>query len=64
MPQEIKVTITPTGETTVEAIGFRGKACQDATKALEQALGAVKSVRRKPEFHASAAAAGQQHTGH
>jgi hypothetical protein len=35
----IEITVSPTGETTVQTKGFTGSACQDASKFIEQALG-------------------------
>ncbi len=53
--RSIKVTIDPMGNPTVEAVGFNGVGCTDATKAIEQALsggdGGVSRVL-KSEFHA------------
>jgi hypothetical protein len=34
----IKISISPIGKPTVEAVGFNGVGCQDATKAIETAL--------------------------
>lgn len=53
MDRKIKVTIDPMGNPTVEAIGFNGVGCTDATKAIEQALSGTGSNTRvlKPEFH-------------
>lgn len=46
----INVDISPEGEVTIDAVGFTGRACEDATRALEQALGVQTSPRRmKPE---------------
>lgn len=47
MSKTIKVTIDPVGNSTVEAIGFMGQGCADATKGIEQALagGAGKVTR-------------------
>ncbi len=38
MPQII-IDIKPDGQTTVDAQGFNGSQCKDATKAIEKALG-------------------------
>lgn len=53
--QKIKVTISPLGLPTVEAVGFNGVGCEDATKALEQALASGGGMERvfKPEWSAS-----------
>jgi hypothetical protein len=34
----------------VEAKGFNGVGCTDATKVFEQALGSVEDRKKKPEF--------------
>jgi hypothetical protein len=46
----IEVIITPTGETVIQPRGFSGPACQQATQALEQALGVV--AQRQPTAEA------------
>ena len=46
----ITISISPTGEVTVKAQGYRGSTCEDATKALEAALGVTKSQKRTPEY--------------
>lgn len=47
----IQVDVKPDGEVVVDAIGFKGKACE-ITKVIEQALGKTKSKVRKPEWQA------------
>lgn len=47
----IEITFRPDGSTKVEGIGFKGKSCEQATKAFEEALGRSKSKRRKPEYN-------------
>lgn len=39
MSKVIQVIVSPTGETKVETSGFTGSSCQEASRALEQALG-------------------------
>lgn len=41
-----------TGETKVEADGFKGRGCQEATKFIETALGTAKNRTKKPVFYA------------
>jgi hypothetical protein len=50
----IEITIDESGKTTVEAQGFTGSSCTDATKAIEQALGAVSHDTKKPEYYQAA----------
>lgn len=40
MSKIIQVVVNNKGETKIETTGFSGSSCQDATRALEQALGA------------------------
>jgi hypothetical protein len=47
----IKVTIDQLGGATVEAIGYNGVGCVEATKKIEAALGSEPAVRiEKPEI--------------
>ncbi len=39
------------GEAKVEAKGFRGTSCQDATKFLRNALGEVSDFQKKSEWY-------------
>jgi hypothetical protein len=53
--KQIKIKIDPVGRSTVDAVGFMGGSCKDATKNILAALGAgdpakVK-VEDKPEIH-------------
>ena len=50
MSRKILVRITPAGVITVEADGFRGKGCEAATKAIEEALGKPGTRTRKAEY--------------
>jgi Protein of unknown function (DUF2997) len=46
----IEILIAPTGQLTVNAAGFQGADCEQATAFLEQALGQLQHRQRKPEF--------------
>ena len=48
---EIKVTIALDGTIKVATKGFVGAACQDATKVIEKALGAVALEKFTEEFY-------------
>ncbi len=51
--RKIKIIISPLGEATVDAIGFAGQGCKEATKVLEDALAAgteEMEVFHKPEW--------------
>lgn len=64
MSHKIQVRITPSGDITVEAHGFRGKGCEAATKAIEDALGKAGTRTRKPDYwRQSNAAKNQQRLG-
>lgn len=54
MKRTLEILISPTGEIQIDAIGFKGPDCEQATRFLEEALGAVQVRQRKPEY--------QQHT--
>lgn len=49
--KKLIVTAKPTGQTTIEAEGFHGQGCTQASAFLEQALGTVQSRTEKPEMH-------------
>ncbi len=49
MPHVI-IDISPDGETTIEARGFQGAQCKDATRAIENALGKTTKDAKKPEY--------------
>ena len=47
----IKILFAPDGTSKVEAFGFAGKACTDATKFIENAIGKLSAPRHeKPEM--------------
>jgi Protein of unknown function (DUF2997) len=48
--RKIHVRITPAGEITVEAEGYKGNGCEAATKAIEKALGKPSNRTRKHEY--------------
>lgn len=50
MSRKIHVRVTPAGEITVEAEGYKGNGCEAATKAIEEALGKSGNRTRKPDF--------------
>ena len=49
MKRTLEILISPTGEIQIDAIGFKGPDCEQATRFLEEALGAVQVRQRKPE---------------
>lgn len=46
----IFIEVNQDGAVTVDAVGFKGKGCEAATRAIEQALGTVKKSTKKPEY--------------
>jgi hypothetical protein len=52
--QRIEVLVTADGEIKIEAHGYTGTDCVEATRALEQALGTPQGRRRKPEYNQQA----------
>ena len=63
MKPTIEVIVSPSGDISINAVGFKGPDCERATKALEEALGAVAQKLKKPEYHARAIARQQQILG-
>ena len=50
MKRTLEILISPSGEIQIDAIGFNGPDCEQATRLLEEALGAVQVRQRKPEY--------------
>ena len=55
MMQVIEVVVSPTGETKIQTTGFIGSGCRDASRFLEDALGASIGEQLTNEFHQTAA---------
>lgn len=51
MNKVIEITVSPTGETKVETRGFTGGECREASRFIEQALGARSDEQLTAEFH-------------
>jgi hypothetical protein len=47
----IRITVSPTGQTTVETRGFTGGECREASRFVEQALGTRSAETLTAEFH-------------
>ena len=60
MPRIIEVVVSPQSETTVQTKGFAGPDCLQASKFLEQSLGAVTTDRKTSEYYEPAQAQQQQ----
>ena len=63
MKPSIEIIVSPTGEFTIEGVGFKGSDCEQATRFLEAALGVVDAKVKKPEFHQQARSTQQQTLG-
>ena len=48
----IEITVSPQGAVSVKTQGFSGSSCRDASRFMEQALGATSRETLTPEFHA------------
>ena len=48
--KQIRILYGPNGEIEIEAVGYKGKGCKDATKFLEDALGTEKDTKQKAEW--------------
>ena len=46
----IEIIVTPTGQTSLQTLGFTGASCQQASRFLEEALGQKTADRRTAEF--------------
>jgi len=51
MSKTIQIIVSPNGQTKIETSGFTGSSCQDATKMLEQALGAKQDEQLTGEYY-------------
>ena len=49
--ETIEVKIDKDGKVTIDAIGFKGRNCTNATDGIERALGVIKSRDKKPEYN-------------
>ncbi len=51
MTRTIEVVVDPKGATTVQTRGFQGTSCRDASRFIEEALGAKTGERLTTEFY-------------
>lgn len=54
MNRVIEVSVSPTGEVTVQTKGYAGSHCQQASKFLEGALGIALTETKTAEFYQAA----------
>ena len=62
-PRSIEVIVMPDGQLIIDAVGFKGPACDKATRFLEEALGRIAGKQRKPAFNERNQTHGQQRVG-
>ena len=48
--RSIDVIVMPDGQLIIDAVGFKGAACDKATRFLEEALGRIATKQRKPAY--------------
>lgn len=58
---QIIITISPDGNYQIEAQGYTGSSCTEATASLERALGKAEKRDYKPEFHNAQTQDNHQH---
>ena len=63
MNRTIEIIIGTTGEIQIDAVGFKGPDCEQATAFLEEALGVVGKKIKKPEYHQRSTRVSQQRVG-
>ena len=51
MKQTNEIVVSPNGDISIDAVGFKGVNCERATEFLEKALGVTARKIKKPEFH-------------
>jgi hypothetical protein len=61
--RSIEVTVSPIGDITIDAVGFKGADCDKATRFLEEALGIAGPKQKKPEYHQRGTTAHVQRLG-
>lgn len=55
MSKSIEVVVSPEGEITISAVGFKGQGCTKATEALEKAMGVAGKRKKSPEYYQESA---------
>lgn len=51
MTKKIHITVRPDGDVSLEAEGFKGRDCLEATRELEEALGTVEDREKKAAYY-------------
>jgi len=63
MPKTIEIIVSPNGEVSIDAVGFKGADCERATAYLEKALGVQDRKVKKPEYRQQVRQTNQQKVG-
>lgn len=63
MKPTIEIIVSPNGEIQIDALGFKGADCEQATRYLEEALGVVDTRVKKPHYHIRNTSRTQQRLG-
>jgi hypothetical protein len=63
MPKTIEIIVSPNGEVSIDAVGFKGADCERATAYLEKALGVQDRKVKKPEYRQQVRQTNQQKAG-
>ena len=63
MNRAIEIIVSPMGDISIDAVGFKGPDCERATRFLEEALGVVGKKVKKPEYHQRSTRSNQQKLG-
>ena len=61
--KRIDIDIGPDGSIAIDAVGFSGPDCEEATRFFEEALGEPASRQHKPEYRQRATAQRRQQVG-
>jgi hypothetical protein len=54
MMRVVEITVSPTGQTSVQTKGFLGPSCREASRLIERALGKCERETLTSEFHETA----------
>lgn len=49
--KQVVINFDKFGRATIDAQGFKGKSCEDATQVVEVAIGGAAEKKKKPEFY-------------
>ena len=63
-PKTIEIIIATDGGIKIDAVGFAGADCEQATAFLTQALGTVKTSTKKPDYYKRVHTGQHQRVGH